>query len=857
LSSDLASFGTTLRRLRMAAALSQEELATRAGLPVRGISDLEHGVRRAPHLETVRMLADALALVPVDRQVLTMAARFAAPASTQQGNPSEPAPLPSPLTPLVGRERELSHLKALVGRPDVRLVTMTGTGGTGKTRLAVQAAADLLDGFPDGARFVDLSALVDPSLVLSAVGSSFGLGEEHLGLADRVAKVLAGKRLLLILDNFERVIEAAPIVSFLLASCPLITVLVTSREPLRLSGERVFPVPPLTLPDRVPSASVAWLMQSEAAQLFIQRAQAMKPEFTVTPDNAAAIAEICSWLDGLPLAIELAAARITVLSPAALLMRLERRLPLLTGGPRDQSMRLRTMRDAIAWSYDLLEDAEQTLFRRLAVFVGGFTLEGAEMVSDTERPGIEVVDGVASLIDKSLLRQEEGGGGETRFRMLETVREFGLEQLTTCGDEAAVRSVHAHHYLALARQSFAGVHGRDHSRWMERSEAEHNNFRSALTWLLSQGDAETAQSLTGALYRFWYVRGHLSEGLSWAERALATATTTPPTVRSWALLAAAWLAWATGDYRIAFRRASEAHDLFTVSSAAAGAAESLYVLGMVAEDSGDYTSAEAHLGEALEQFRELDEPTWVGFTLNALGLVAYEHGDRTGAQSLFKEALTQFRAVGELHGTDFALTNLGKVALSVGDFTRAAAFYQKSLTLRHDHGEQVAVAGCLRGLATVAAGLGQFEEAARLFGAAEGLREIIGLPPPRHRGRHDQAVAATRANLGEEQWHAANSAGRELPLRAAVAEALAICPNSGRHMPDTSGGGLTDREREVLQLLVSGFTDQRIAEALFVSRRTANTHVQHIYDKLGVNSRAEAAAAAVRRGLVPAGKAVV
>jgi non-specific serine/threonine protein kinase len=792
-------FGDLLRHYRLAAGLTQEELAERAGLSSRGVSDLE-----------------ALPISP---------------------------------TSLIGRDRELTTLRELLLRPDVRLLTLTGPGGIGKTRLGLELAADLLDQFADGASFVALASVTSPDVVASAIAQTLGISETAARpLVAGLKAYLKDKECLLLLDNFEQVVEAAPLVANVLASCPNVKVLATSRVPLHLRGEHEYAVPPLMLPDRVTSASVEWLLRSDAAQLFVERAQAVQPDFTVTADNAAAIAEICSWLDGLPLAIELAAARSKVLSPTALLMRLERRLPLLTGGPRDQPLRLRSMRDAIAWSYDLLDASEQTLFRRLAIFVGGFTLEGAAAVCGANRPGVEIFEGIASLLDKSLLRQVAHGADEPRFAMLETIREFGLEQMAASGEEAATRSAHAQYYRALARQSFVGVHGPEHALWMERSEVEHNDFRSALAWLLDEGDAEAAQNLCGSLYRFWYVRGHLSEGLAWTERALLTGTTSPA-VRGWALLAAAWLAWATGDYQLAFRRASAAHELFAANSAA-GTAESLYVLGVVAEDRGDYPTAEVHLTDALDQFRDMDEPTWIGFTLNALGLVAYEQGDRNRARSLFDEALGQFRAVGELHGTGFALTNQGKVALAEGDLVRAAACYQESLRLRHDRGEQVAVAGCLRGLATVAAGSGQFEAAARLFGAADGLREKVGLPPPRHRGRHDHAVAVTRAHLGDDQWHAATLAGRELPLPMAVAEALAITPSPGGHVSVHSEAGLTSRELEVLQLLVDGYTDQRIAEALFVSRRTANTHVQHIYDKLGVNSRAEAAAAAVRRGLV-------
>jgi non-specific serine/threonine protein kinase len=601
-------------------------------------------------------------------------------------------------------------------------------------------------------------------------------------MAERLVAHLRGKQMLLVLDNVEQVPTASPQIAGLLAACPRLTVLATSRAVLRVSGEHVFPVPPLALPDPEQTQSVDQIARTEAVRLFLDRAQAASTGFALVEANAPAVVAICRRLDGLPLAIELAAARVGHLPLAALLMRLERRLPLLTGGPLDQPARLRTMRDAIAWSHDLLAPDEQRLYRRLAVFVGGCTLEAAEYVGRAETDGSSwphpVLDGLAALVGKSLLWQD-AQADEPRYRMLETIREYGLEQLTASDEAEAVRRRHAEWCLTLAEQSHAGIPGPDQRPWLERSEVEHDNFRSALAWLLEQGDVEAAQRLTGALHRFWYVAGHLSEGRIWAERALAGGPPTPPATRARALLAAGWLAWAQGDHVQAVDRVQPSLIAFRELDQTSGIAEGLYVLGMVAEDRGDYPQATALLTEALGLFRALGATPWVGFLLNALGLVTYEQGDGERATAFFAEALEQFRAAGETSGTAYALTNLGKIALAAGDFDQAAARYRESLALRKELGEPVSLAGCLRGLAIVAASSGQPGVAARLFGAAESLRERIGLPQPRHHARYEHAVRVCREALGEERLRASWQAGRHLLLETAVTEAMGVTPRAG------------------------------------------------------------------------------
>src|SRR5215203_2947225 len=453
---DTTAFGAVLRQFRTAAALSQAELAERAGLSERGISDLERSVRRAPHLTTIRLLADALKLTPPDQQTLLAAARQASGSEMPAGALAWFAPLPALLTSLVGRERELAALATLVVRPDGRLITLTGPGGSGKTRLALEAGRTLLRDFGDGVVFVDLTPLTDAALVLPTIASTLGV-REQMGyrLVETLINVLASKHLLLLLDNCEQVLDAAPEIAELLVASPDLSIIATSREPLRMRGERVVPVLPLPVPAADGPLVVEELACVPSVALFVERATASYPAFALTADTASAVAAICRRLDGLPLAIELAAARINVLPPASLLARLERRLPLLAGGGRDLPARQRTMRDAIAWSYDLLSSAEQALFRHLAVFAGGFTLVAVEAVAAPDR-NLPVLDGVVALVEQSLVRQMPGIDDEPRYQMLETVREFGLEQLDASGELDEARAQHAEHYLRL---SAALVHG--------------------------------------------------------------------------------------------------------------------------------------------------------------------------------------------------------------------------------------------------------------------------------------------------------------------------------------------------------------------------------------------------------------
>ncbi|MDP9356600.1 MAG: helix-turn-helix domain-containing protein, partial [Chloroflexota bacterium] len=524
------ALGPLLRGFRRAAALSQEELAERAGVSARAISDLERGQRASAHLDTLRRLADALGLAPEDRGRLIGAAQASRLDVTRSSARPDPLPdrgrpavrLPTTLTSFVGRGREVEQVIALLRRADVRLVTLTGPGGVGKTRLALRAAAELLDHVPDGAWFVDLTPLADPALVPAAIAVVLGVREAGgQPLVETLAVALRDKQLLLVLDNCEHLLDAAPVVAELLRACPGLTVLATSRAPLRLRGEREVAVPPLGLPATARPAPEE-IARSEAVRLFVERARAHEADFALTEANAPAVAGIVRVLDGLPLAIELAASRIKLFPPTALLRRLERRLTLLTGGARDLPARQRTLRDAIAWSHDLLTEEERLLFRRLAVFAGGATCEAAEAVADPAGE-LGVVNGLAVLVDQSLLRKEDDPDGEPRYRMLETVREYALERLDASGEEAAVRDRHAAWCLALAEAAGAVLWTTYDPGVVARLEAEHPNLRAALTWFAQASDGEALLRIGATLGRFWYVAGHAREGRGWLERALALA----------------------------------------------------------------------------------------------------------------------------------------------------------------------------------------------------------------------------------------------------------------------------------------------------------------------------------------------
>jgi predicted ATPase/DNA-binding CsgD family transcriptional regulator len=769
---------------------------------------------------------------------------------------SPPHNLPLELSSFVGREKELAEVKRLL--ENTRLLTLTGSGGCGKTRLAVVAAGELVEGFEDGAWMVELASLADPSLVPQAVASTLDVREQPgRSPTETLLDQLGSKKVLLVLDNCEHLIEAcATLAGALLRSCPGLRVLATSREALGITGEVAWSVPSLSLPDLRHLPAVESLPCYESARLFVERTTAVKPSFTLTEQNASAVARVCYRLDGIPLAIELAAARAKVLSVEQIAARLDDCFGLLSAGGRTAMPRHRTLHATMDWSHELLSREERVLFRRLSVFAGGFTLEAAESVcagEDLERD--DVLDLLSHLVDKSLVIMREEGG-EARYRLLETVRQYGREKLSELGEARKFWERHAGYYLALAQEAEPELKGERQVAWLERLEREHDNLRVAMAWLLGREESEEAARLGWALWLFWGIRGHFAEGRRSMEQALSAkgGAATSASARAKALYVEGTMANYQGDHRSAEPLVEESLRLFTELGDRLGTAYALSNAGFVASGQGQHQRAITLNEQAVDLFLDEGEKWGAAIQLCFLAVAWRNRGDHGRANRLAERGLALSREVGERQAITAALYTLATLAQAERDHERARDLFEEGLTFSAELGNEADVAHCLEGLASIAGVEGRIVCAARLWGAEEALLEKIEAAVYTYvpdRSFHRSRVAAARARLDEEAFEAAWAEGRAMSLGQAIECALdrSTTPEETA-IPETYPAGLSAREVEVLRLVAQGMTNSQVAEKLFISSRTVNWHLGSIYRKLGFSSRTEATRFAVEHNLL-------
>jgi predicted ATPase len=717
--------------------------------------------------ELGELLENDLAVLLTERFAASLVTAQVPATSSQELVLPEPD-LPEPPTPLIGREVELEKVSTLLEKKEVRLVTLTGPGGVGKSRLGLEVARRLQGVFKDGVYFIPLSAVTDPNLVLPTIAKVLAIPEDaNKPILETLKEHLEHKQILLLLDNFEQITSAAPVLSELIAEAPGLELLVTSRAPLRIAAEYVCAVPPLALPS-VGRSPLEAIRDTEAVRLFTDRAKAVKQDFELTVDNALAVAEICYRLDGLPLAIELAAARVPLLTPQAILKRLDKRFDLLKGGARDLPTRQQTLKNTIDWSFQLLSEADKRLFTRLAVFVGGSSFEAVEVLCEDD-PDINVLEGLSSLVEKSLLKQTEVAG-EPRFRMLETVREFALVKLEKSGETQTMQQKHARYFLELSEAAAPSLQKGDKA-WLDKLELEHDNLRAALRWSDSN-DAELGLRLVIALRRFWWLRSFISEGRAWLSTLIAKSNITSPNEnRAKALHGLGVMAWLQSDFVTAQKSFEEALTINRELGLEEAVAETLNNLGILAIERGDLKQARTLLEEGIPIRRKLGDETGLAPVLVNLAIVTNEEGDPKAGRALLEEALKLQRAAGNIWGEATAHINLGGIAVALHESGVAKEHYTKALETVTDLGDKEGIAYTLEGFASLAVLEGDMTKAAQLFGAGEALREAIGNPRPPS-GGHDEYqehLSKARTQLGEVAFAEARAQGRALSLEKAVA----------------------------------------------------------------------------------------